>query len=384
MKNIINNLKTIFSKQFNNEPELLFVSRGRFEIVGNHTDHNHGKCISARCDKAIYASVRKNNDNIIRLHSLDNNLTIVDLNDLSFDEKEVGSSNALVRGMCFYLKEQGYKICGFDAITFSTIPAGSGLSSSAAFETLIGNIINYYANNNVIDKVTIAKAGQFAENKYFNKACGLLDQISVAYPAIKYIDFKNIENPEIKIDKFPFDLKVILVNTKGSHAGLDKEYSSIPELMYSAAKKLGVNYLRETTLQHLYELKNSLTGDEFDKSLHFFNENLRVENTLEAIKNKDLNEFLNNVNESCTSSATLLKNTMLDCLEDSPQEVIDFVKTINPNGAVKINGGGFKGTVVIFVRKENYEHVKEQLFVRYNDQIIETEIDNDGKDFYLF
>lgn len=376
------NLKINFFNEYDCEPDLLFVSHGRIEIIGNHTDHNHGKCISARCDKAIYAIVRKNEDNIIRLSSVGHENNIIDLNDLTFKEDEVGTSSALVRGVCFYLKEHDFNLTGFNAISFSTIPSGSGLSSSAAFETLVGNIINYYANDNRIDKITIAKAAQFAENKYFNKACGLLDQISVVFPAIKYIDFKNIETPHVEIDKFPFDLKLILVNTKGSHAGLDKEYSSIPDLMLSSAKKLGVNYLRETTKKHLISKKSMLNTAEFEKSLHFFDENERVENALIAIKNKDVNMFLKCINESCDSSATLLKNTMLDTLEDSPQEVINFARSVNADGAVKINGGGFKGTVVIYTLKEKYEYVKEQLLNRFPQQVIEVEIDNDGQDYY--
>lgn len=382
MQNKIKSLYKLFKDTYNEEPELLFVSHGRIEIIGNHTDHNHGKCMSARCDKAIYTFVKKNDSNIIQLTSEGHETNLINLNDLKLVDEEAGTSTSLIKGVASYLKDRGYNLCSFNALSTSTIPSGSGLSSSAAFETLICNIFNHYANGDKIDKITIAKASQYAENVYFKKACGLLDQISVVYPAIKYIDFKNIETPIVENHPFPFDLKLILVNTKGSHVGLDKEYSSIPELMLSSAKKLGVNFLNETDLETLNNCKNRLNYEEFAKSLHFFEENKRVVKALEAIQNHNEKEFLKLINESCLSSKNNLKNTMLDTIEDSPQEVIDFVSSINPTGACKINGGGFKGTVVIYVQKDKYNDVKEKLLHQFNDRVIEVDIDNNGKDYY--
>ena len=382
MKNSIDKLLKNYNNNFNSNPDLLFVSHGRIEVIGNHVDHNLGKCMSARCDKAIYAFVNKTNDNTIKIFNENNELLAVDLNDLSFKEEEKSSSKALIKGVAKYLKNEGYNLTGFNAVTFSTIPQGSGLSSSAAFETLIANIFNHYANEDKINKILIAKASQYAERDYFGKSCGLLDQISVVFPGIKFIDFEDIKNPKVELYKFPFDLKIVLVNTLGSHAGLDKEYSSIPKLMLSSAKKMGVNFLRETDKNNLNSCKNALNEEEINKTTHFFNEIERVDEALKALIDNDIETFLNKVNESNESSKNLLKNTMLDTIIDSPQEVMDYAETINSDGAKKINGGGFKGTVVIYVRKDKYNDVYKKLLDRFNDRVIEIEIDNDGKDYY--
>lgn len=382
MKHNVENLFKNYKNKFNDNPDLLFVSHGRIEVIGNHVDHNLGKCMSARCDKAIYAFVNQTNDNIVRIYNENDELLEVDLTDLSFNEAEKSSSKALIKGVAKYLKDEGYDVIGFNAVTFSTIPQGSGLSSSAAFETLVGNIFSHYANEDKINKILIAKASQYAERDYFGKSCGLLDQISVVFPGIKFIDFEDIKNPKVELYKFPFDLKIVLVNTLGSHAGLDKEYSSIPELMLSSAKKMGVNYLRETNKNKLNDCKNLLNEEEINKTTHFYNEIERVDEALNALKENDVETFLNKVNESNESSKTLLKNTMLDTIVDSPQEVMDYAEIINFDGAKKINGGGFKGTVVIYIRKEKYNEVYKKLLDRFNDRVIEIEIDNDGKDYY--
>ena len=375
-------LLQLFKDTFNIEPDKFFISHGRMEIIGNHTDHNHGKCMSARCDKAIYALVQKSNDNIVEFYSKGHNHIKVHLDDLDYKENEKGTSAALVRGVLKYLSDKNFKLKAFKAVSLSTIPSGSGLSSSAAFETIIGNIINHYANEEKIDKVTIAKAGQFAENIYFGKSCGLLDQISVVYPAVKFIDFKNIESPVVETISFPFDLKIALVNTKGSHAGLDGEYSSIPEGMKNAANKLGVNYLRETDKNTLNENKNRLNDREYALSSHFFEENERVDMVYESIKNKDIETFKTNINASCDSSTNKLQNTMLREYEDSPLQAIEYARSIDNKITTKLNGGGFKGTVINFINSEDYDVVLNKLKSRFGDQVIEVSIDNDGKDYY--
>lgn len=367
-----------FKQYFLNEPELVFISHGRVELIGNHTDHNLGKCMSFRCDKAIHAAVRKREDNLVRFLSKNHNLIEIDINDLNKREDESGHSPSLVRGVLSYLKNEGYNLCGFDAFSVSNIPTGSGLSSSAAFELLVANIINKLANEEKIDKITLAKAGRYAENEYFDKACGLLDQISVAFSEIKYIDFKDMNNIVVNTYSMPFDVKMLLVNTLGSHAGLNAEYSSIPTVMKSASRKLGVKYLRETSLDVLNNNLSKLNEEEIKKSTHFFLENERVDKTVKALIDKDLDSFLKNINESCLSSEKLLNNTMLDEILDSPQEVIDYVREINPAGAVKINGGGFKGTVVIYIQKENYESVKEKLLAKFDKRVIEVDIAKDN------
>ena len=236
----------------------------------------------------------------------------IDLSNLNYDEKE-NKSAAMIRGVAKYLTDHGYKIGGFDGVSSSTIFPGAGVSSSAAFELLIGQIFNELFNDGKIDKITLAKAGQYSENNYYGKASGLLDQIGVAFGNAVQIDFEDINNPKVEPIEFPFnDLTFVGVNTGGDHSSMNCLYSKIPLDMKSAANKMGVNFLREASLKKLKQTKN-LTDVEFNRSFHFYNENERVLKAIQAIKNKDLSLFLNQINESRISSTSdtfrLHKNT---------------------------------------------------------------------------
>ena len=191
---------------------------GRFEILGNHTDHNHGMCIASACNLEIVATVKKNSNKIVKLKSLGFPIDELDLSNLKVVEEEKGHSEALIRGVAAYLVQKGFKIGGFNAYTISTVFKGAGVSSSAAFELLIGHIFNVLFNDGKVDRLTLCKAGQYAENVYFGKKSGLLDQIGVGYGGIVKIDFKDIDNPLVEQVKFPFtDLHFVIVNTGGDH-----------------------------------------------------------------------------------------------------------------------------------------------------------------------
>ena len=373
-------IKKQFETIYKQKPAHLFSCGGRFEILGNHTDHNHGKCIAATCDLQIVASVSKSDNDVVSFQSAGYPSSVVDLSELNNKQSEVGSSNALIRGVASYLVTNGYKVGGFNAYGDSSIFPGAGVSSSAAFELLIGRIFSYLYNDDKIPKLVLCKAGQYAENTFFGKASGLLDQIGVGYGNIVSIDFENINEPKIENIEFPFDdLKFVIINTGGSHADLSHLYSAIPNDMYSAAKKGGVNYLRETTLEKLNKCK--LSENEYLKAKHFYGENERVDEAIKAIKSKDLQSFLEMINESRISSTNNLKNMSVDDqYEGSPLEACDyFNKITNGQGAIKINGGGFAGSVIAAIPKELVNLVTDKMGLKYGFNNVKVlNIRNDG------
>ena len=344
------NLEDLFANNYHKKPSYFFDCGGRFEILGNHTDHNHGLCLAATANLAISCVLNKRDDLLVNLDSLGFSKIYVDLNNLKYDENE-NKSAAMVRGVAKYLVEHGYKIGGFDAVSSSTIFPGAGVSSSAAFELLIGQIFNELFNDGKIDKITLAKAGQYSENNYYGKASGLLDQIGVAFGNVVKIDFKDIDNPEVESIDFPFDeLTFVGVNTGGDHSSMNALYSKIPVDMKSAAKKMGVNFLREASLKKLEKTKG-LTEVEHDRSLHFYTENERVLEAIKAIKSKDKAKFLKLMNESRLSSTNNLKNMMVENhYEGSPLQACDLaMEILGSEGACKINGGGFAGSIICAV-----------------------------------
>ena len=344
------NLIKKFKKDYNKKPEKFFDCGGRFEILGNHTDHNHGLCLAATASLAITCALSIRDDNIINVDSIGFSKIKVDLSTLEYIETE-NKSAAMIRGVAKYFVDHGYKIGGFDAVLTSTIFPGAGVSSSAAFELLIAQIFNELFNEGEIDKITLAKAGQYSENNYYGKASGLLDQIGVAFGNTVEIDFKDIANPSVKSIDFPFDdLCFVGVNTGGDHSSMNKLYSKIPEDMMSAAKKMGVNYLRESSLETLNQTKG-LTDIEKSRATHFYNENERVLKAIKALESKDKKAFLEQVNGSRISSTNDLKNMMVeDHYEGSPLEACDRAMSIlKDTGACKINGGGFAGSIICVV-----------------------------------
>lgn len=348
-----NNLNIGFKKAFDTSPTHYFSCGGRFEILGNHTDHNHGLCLAATCNLAINSAVKKRDDLIVDVVSKGYDSFKVDLSNLNINKEEYNSSIGLIRGIAFYLKNLGNNFGGFSIYMESDIFKGAGVSSSAAFELLIGQIFNELYNNNQIDRLTLAKAGQYSENNYFNKKSGLLDQIGVAYGNVSFIDFKDIDNPiveNINID-FP-NLHYVIVNTGGSHAELSSLYSEIPFDMQKVASSAGVSYLRDTSLDKI-DLEKC-NQRQYLRAKHFYSECLRVDLAKSAIQNKDLKAFLNLINESRISSTNDLKNMQVEGVyEGSPLEACDIgMAILKDKGAMKINGGGFAGSVICFLLDE--------------------------------
>lgn len=349
-------LRKEFNKIFKVEPEYYIDTGGRFEICGNHTDHNHGLCLVANCSLRIKACVNKN-ANKVRIKSKGYSFFEFNINDLEFDSKELNKTLLLAKGILFKLKEQGYKIGGFDAYISSDIPDGSGVSSSAAVESLFGYIISYLYNDGKISPLVIAKTGQFSENNYFGKPSGLLDQVGTSFDSFNYIDFKNIEEPIITTLPFNFPLTLYLIKSVGDHANLTPLYAAIPNNMNKVASLLdGKKFLRDCNDKDIFARIDALDIDESVKKMgrHFFIENSNVLKAKDAIEKNDLEEFLDAIRASQKTSKENIKNTFVEGeYKDSPQNIIDDVSEfIKDHGAIRIHGGGFKGTVLAFIKND--------------------------------
>ncbi len=370
-KTVIEQFKSIYKK----EPEGYLYSGGRFELLGNHTDHNHGKTLASTCTLMIEGAFSKEEHNIVRLVSKGQCEFEIDITNTEPQEEKVDKSACFIRGIAHYLKAHGYKVGGFSVYTESTVPPGAGVSSSAAFEILLGKIFNRLYNEDKISILELAKAGQYAENNYFGKKSGLLDQIACASNGVSYIDFGNIENPQIEIIHNDFKgYQFVIVDTNKSHANLSHLYSSITTDMWNAAHKMGHEYLRECSLEELEKVKPTLTEGEYNRAKHFFDENNRVEKGLNCLKNNDFAGFFACIKGSEESSRTLLKNAMVnDVYEDSLAEAIDISnQAMDYQGASKINGGGFGGSIICIVPIEKLNKYLGIMKERYGENHVFT------------
>lgn len=365
MKQIISR----FKYRFHHNPDYIIDTGGRLEIVGNHTDHNHGLCLVANCSLRVIAGVKKDLEKV-SIFSRGYQIMQFDVSDLSKKTEEEKTTLGMCKGVLFKLKEYGYKVGGFECYMESEIPNGGGVSSSAAVESLFGYIISYLYNDGKITPIEIAKAGQFSENVYFGKPCGLLDQIGTSFDDCNTIDFKNVEDPKIQTLNFNLPLDLYLIKSKGNHSNLTHLYKEIPDSMYLVANKFGKNYLRDCEEDNILEKVNSLDLDDRikNKAIHFFNENINVTEATKAIKNNDVETFLNIIRKTQDSSKNNLRNTYVQGeYRGSPQYIIDKVSAyLQDKGAIRVHGGGFKGTTLCFVKKEN--SVEFEQFLRNNLQ----------------
>ena len=374
MEDCVSDLLSKYQGIFASEAEQVFSCGGRFEILGNHTDHNHGLCLASACNLEIIASVSKNNSEEVLFQSLGFELDEVDLTDLESKEIEYATSKGLIRGVAAYLINHGYKVGGFNAYSESSIFKGAGVSSSAAFELLVGQIFNVLFNERKISKLELCKAGKYAENEYFGKKSGLLDQIGVGYGGVVKIDFKNIDDPLVEQIDFPFkDLHFVLVNTGGDHSSLSDLYSSIPSDMYEAAKACGHNYLVEGSLEEVEAHKSEMSEMAYLRAKHFYKENARVRNAFKALQDNDQKTFLKMINESRESSTNYLRNMMVGSnYKGSPLEACDLLmKYCDNQGAVKINGGGFAGSVIALVPTSKLEKVLGKMKEHYGENNVQ-------------
>lgn len=362
-----------FSECFGKERAISFYSApGRSEIGGNHTDHNRGCVLAAAVDLDIVSAAAPNGGNLVKIKSREYpEADIIDLSDLSVHEEERETSAALICGICARCKELGYTVEGFDAYTATRVLKGSGLSSSAAFEILIVTIISHLFNNDAIDPVTAAQIGQYAENVYFGKPSGLLDQTASSVGGVTAIDFEVPATPVF--EKVNFDLEahgyaLCVVDTGGNHANLTSDYAAIPAEMKAVANLFGKQVLREVDQQEFMEKIGEIRKKVGDRAvlraMHFFDENKRAVAEANALKDNDFERFKSLVIESGYSSYMMLQNVFACSSPDEqgPSLALSLSKKIlEGKGAWRVHGGGFAGTIQAFVPLDLLETYRQSL-----------------------
>ena len=355
----------------------LFSAPGRTEIGGNHTDHQHGCVLAAAVDLDVIAVVSPNSDNVIRVKSEGYEMNVVDLASLIPNDTEKGTSNALIRGVAAKFKELGSGIGGFNAYTTSNVLKGSGLSSSAAFEVLICAILNSLYNDGKMSAVEMAIVSQYAENIYFDKPCGLMDQTASSVGGFVGIDFNDPSSPIIEKVDFDFaDVKhtLCIVDTGGNHADLTNEYASIPVNMKAVATYFNKTVLRDVDIAAFYKNMAAVRENCGDRAvlraMHFFSDNQRAIDEKVALQNGDFNKFLSLINKSGRSSQTKLQNIFAASAPTEQGLSIALAlseKILGGRGAFRVHGGGFAGTIQAFVPNDLLDNYKEQIEAVFGD-----------------
>ena len=342
-----------------NENIELFSAPGRTEVGGNHTDHNHGKVLAASVDLDTVAAAVKRDDSVIVEKSFNFDALEVDISDLNVHTEEFGKSSGLIRGMCAGFVEYGYKIGGFNAASMSRVLSGSGLSSSAAYEVLIGTILNHLYNDGKVSAVDIAKIAQFAENKYFGKPCGLMDQMASSVGSFITIDFKDPSEPIIKKVNFDFAScghALCIIDTGGDHADLTDDYAAVRGEMEQAAEVFGKNVLRDVDeaefMSNISLVREKVNDRAVLRAMHFYAENKRAEAEVKALESGDFDAFKELVTESGRSSYMYNQNvfTTKDVAHQGVSLALAMCEyLLKGKGAWRVHGGGFAGTVQAFV-----------------------------------
>lgn len=353
----------------------LFSAPGRTEIGGNHTDHQRGRVLAAAVNLDVLCVAAKNDDGVVRIKSKGYKQDDIDLSDLSVQEKEKNKAISLIRGVCARAKEMGYTVGGFDAFTTSDVLKGSGLSSSAAFEVAVGTMISHLYNGGRITPVEIAQMGQHAENQYFGKPSGLMDQMASSVGGFVAIDFADPAKPVVEPVGFDFGAAghtLCIVDTGGNHADLTHEYAAIPPEMRMVAEQFGAGYLREVDpaefFRRLPEIREKCGDRPALRAMHFFGDNERVALQAKALRDGNFELFKKLIVDSGRSSFFCLQNVFA---ASAPQEQgLSVALAVSelllaPKGAWRVHGGGFAGTIQAFVPNElldNYRTEMEKLF----------------------
>ena len=352
-----------------------FSAPGRTEIGGNHTDHNHGRVLAGAVDLDIVGLAQKTGNDTIRLKSAEyDKIDVVDLTDLSLHPEDTGSQS-LIRGICAKCKELGYQVGGFDCYTITQVLKGSGLSSSAAFEVLVVTVISHLFNNGSIDPITAAKISQYAENVYFGKPSGLLDQMASSVGGVTAMDFADPSAPVV--EKVTFDLAsyghaLCVVDTGGNHADLTGEYAAIPQEMKAVAQFFGKEFLRQVDEAAFYEklpqVRKAVGDRAVLRAMHFFDDDRLAHEEAQALKAGDFPGFLRKVRASGQSSLQRLQNVFAP---QAPQEqgitlaLSLSQRLLGEQGACRVHGGGFAGTIQAYVPfdlLDSYRHGMEHVF----------------------
>ena len=357
-----------FRAQYGDREAVLLSVPGRTEVSGNHTDHNNGCVLAASVDVDIIAVAAKNAGNEIRVKSKGYPEDVVTCTELDPAKARKGSSSALLSGICDAFRREGLAYGGFVACTTSQVLTGSGLSSSAAFEVLCGKILSVLYNGDTVPAMKLAQAGQYAENVFFGKPCGLMDQAACACGGFLYIDFADPSAPvteQLSFDPEKESYTFCIVNTGGNHADLTADYAAIPAEMRSVAAFLGKRVLRECDeadfVSRLAEARSAVGDRAVLRALHFFAENRRVEQQREALKAGNGKQFFRLVTESGLSSFRFLQNVYTP--KNPAEQGISLALAISERfGAVcRVHGGGFAGTIQAYVPTEQAEAYREAI-----------------------
>ena len=345
----------------------LFSGPGRTEIGGNHTDHQHGHVLCGSVDLDMLACAAPNGLHVVRIQSEGYPVLEIDLNDLAPRKKEENTSAALVRGVAAKIKESGYELSGFDACATSTVLSGSGLSSSAAYETLVGNIFNHFCCRDELDPVAIAKIGQYAENVYFGKPCGLMDQMGSSVGGAVAIDFNDPAAPVVEQVGYDFTKSghaLCIVDTGSSHGDLTDDYAAVTREMGAVAAHFGKTVLRDVSVTDFRAAIPALRQECGDRAvlraMHFYDDDRTANLEAAALKNGDFDFFLALVNQSGLSSSLHLQNTW--SVHNPRQQAIPLAlaeaERLLDGGAVRVHGGGFAGTIQAWVPQGELEAFK--------------------------
>lgn len=367
-----------FTELFPSEKEIeIYSAPGRSEVCGNHTDHQNGMVLATSINLDAIAIVAKAEEPVIRLVSGDFPMEEVDVADLSMKEEEQSTTTALIRGVAAGMKERGHKVGGFTAYITSDVLMGAGMSSSAAFESLIGTILSGLYNDMKVSSIEIAQIGQYAENIYFGKPCGLMDQMACSVGGMIFIDFKEKEHPEVRQVHTDFEkagLSLCIVDTKGSHADLTPDYAAVPAEMNQVAQALGREHLREvpreTFFKELPKLWKETSGRAVLRAIHFYEEEERVLRGVKSLEESDYPGFLSVIKASGDSSAKYLQNIYSPKDVDSQNVTVALAVSesiLGENGVCRVHGGGFAGTIQAFVKNEAVAAYKEQIEAIYGD-----------------
>lgn len=343
-----------------------FSSPGRAELIGNHTDHNNGFVLAASIDLDTVAAVVPA-EGVIVINSEGYPPVEISLDNIAINKQEYGTSQALTRGVLKGFIDRGYKVGGFVANTSSNIFKGAGVSSSAAFELLLCEILNTLYNDGKIDYITKAVISQYAENEYFGKPSGLMDQLTISRGNVSFMDFADTKMPVSETVNWTFnDLALVIINCGGDHCDLTGEYAEIKDDMHNVASAFGARSLRFVIEQDFYKriatLHKQFGGRAVLRAKHFFDENTRVKKALSAINNKDKAEFLSLINESGMSSYEQLQNcyAKLDAEQNIPL-ALQYASRFPHLGAKRVHGGGFAGTMLAMLDKQEAEGFIEHM-----------------------
>ncbi|MDY4490311.1 MAG: galactokinase family protein [Candidatus Faecousia sp.] len=348
-----------FTAAFGGAPTRYFSAPGRTEIGGNHTDHQRGRVLAAAVNLDTRAAVRLNGTSTVRILSQGYPMSVVDLAQLTPQESEINTTPALIRGVCARFAQLGCRLSGFDAYCESTVLPGSGLSSSAAYEVLIGTIVNHLFFDGKATQPEIAQIGQYAENVFFGKPCGLMDQMASAVGNLVTIDFFDKDHPVIEPVDFDFSScghALCIIDSRASHADLTDEYAAVPGEIKAVAKYMGKEVLTQIDEADFYarlpELRKICGDRAVMRCIHFYQENARVPKQVEALRSGDFDTFLRLIKESGYSSYMYLQNVIpagYTAHQDVAVSLALCDHFLQGRGAYRVHGGGFAGTVQAFV-----------------------------------